>query len=280
MSAHIAKIEPLTREAFAPFGDVIEASDAARHFPINAGTTERYHDLADIQLDAQGRAIVSIFRAQPRMLPFAITMLERHPLGSQAFMPLHGRPYLVAVAPRGEIFSASDVRVFLARGDQGTVTANEPGMITREKLSAFLETMPKGDLLMRGDSVAFPAGGCAYLHRHQGPGIRCLIEGGIRIDTNGRSTSFGPGGAWYESGPDAVFAQAATDKPSRFIRVMILPRELHGKSSIQYLNDDDKAKPLWALSQHLYWDKDKKEKPKSQQYKIYADAPISFEARK
>ncbi len=61
---------------------------------------------------------------------------------------------------------------------------------------------------------------------------------------------------------DAVFAQAAPDKPSRFIRVMILPRELQGKSSIQYVNDDDKAKP------------------KSQQYKIYADAPISFEARK
>ncbi len=80
---------------------------------------------------------------------------------------------------------------------------------------------------MRGDSVAFPPGGCAYLHRHQGPGIRCLIEGGIRIDTHGRSTSYGPGGAWYESGPDAVFAQAASDKPSRFIRVMILPRELH-----------------------------------------------------
>ena len=48
---------------------------------------------------------------------------------------------------------------------------------------------------MRGDSVAFPPGGCAYLHRHQGPGIRCLIEGGIRIDTHERSTSFGPGGA-------------------------------------------------------------------------------------
>jgi hypothetical protein len=78
----------------------------------------------------------------------------------------------------------------LARGDQGAVTANAPSMITHEKLSAFLETMPKGDLLMRGDSVAFPPGGCAYLHRHQGPGIRCLIEGGIRIDTHGRSTSF------------------------------------------------------------------------------------------
>lgn len=150
----------------------------------------------------------------------------------------------------------------LARGDQGSTTANAPGMTTHEKLTAYLETLPKGELLMRGDSVAFPPGGCAYQHRHQGPGIRCLIEGGIRIDTHGRSTSLGPGGAWYESGPDAVFAQASPDKPSRFIRVMILPRELVGKSSIQYVNEKDKAKP------------------KSQQYKIYADAPISFAARK
>ena len=150
----------------------------------------------------------------------------------------------------------------LARGDHGSTTANGPGMITHEKLTAFLETLPKGDLLMRGDSVAFPPGGCAFLHRHQGPGIRCLIDGGIRIDTHGRSTSFGPGGAWYESGPDAVFAQAAADRPSRFIRVMILPRDLMGKTSIQYVNVEDQAKP------------------KSQQYKIYADAPISFGTRK
>lgn len=150
----------------------------------------------------------------------------------------------------------------LARGDQGSTTANAPGMVTHEKLTAYLESLPKGELLMRGDSVAFPPGGCAYQHRHQGPGIRCLLEGGIRIDTHGRSTSFGPGGAWYESGPDAVFAQASADKPSRFIRVMILPRELAGKSSIQYVNEEDRAKP------------------KSQQYKIYADAPISFSARK
>jgi hypothetical protein len=144
----------------------------------------------------------------------------------------------------------------LARGDQGSTTANAPGMVTHEKLTAFLETLPKGDLLMRGDSVAFPPGGCAYLHRHQGPGIRCLIEGGIRIDTHGRSTSYGPGGAWFESGPEPVFAQGA-DRPTRFIRVMILPRALIGKSSISYVNEDDKARP------------------KSQQYKIYVDAPIA-----
>jgi len=150
----------------------------------------------------------------------------------------------------------------LSRGDQGSMVASAPGMISHEKLTAFLETLPKGDLLMRGDSVAFPPGGCAYLHTHQGPGIRCLIEGGIRIDTHGRSTSYGPGGAWYETGPDPVFAQAASDRPSRFIRVMILPREWLGKSSIQYLNEEDKAKP------------------KTQSYKIYADAPISFAPRK
>ena len=149
-----------------------------------------------------------------------------------------------------------------ATGNRGSTTANAPGMSTHEKLTAFLETLPKGDLLMRADNVGFPPGACAYLHRHQGPGIRCLIEGGIRIDTHGRSTSYGPGGAWYEAGPDPVFAQAAEDWPSRFIRVMILPRALLGQSSIQYVNEDDKSKP------------------KSQQYKIFADAPVAFAAKK
>ena len=130
------------------------------------------------------------------------------------------------------------------------------GVISHEKLAAQLDTLPAGELLMRGDSVAFPPGGCAYLHTHQGPGIRCLIEGGIRIDTHGRSTSYGPGGAWFESGPEPVFAQGA-DRTSRFVRVMILPRALIGKSSIEYLNEEDKVKP------------------KSQSYKLYADMPIA-----
>ena len=134
------------------------------------------------------------------------------------------------------------------------------GIVSHEKLAVALTSSPDGALLLRGDSVAFPPGGCAYLHRHQGPGIRCLIEGGIRIDTQvdtqARSTSYGPGGAWYETGPDGVFAQAA-ERPTRFIRVMILPRACLGKSSIEYLNAEDKVKP------------------KSQSYKIYVDMPIS-----
>jgi hypothetical protein len=123
------------------------------------------------------------------------------------------------------------------------------------KLAAPLERLPDGDLLWRGDSVAFPAGGCAYLHRHQGPGIRCLIEGSLRVDTGGQSHTCEIGDAWFESGPEPVFAQAG-DRPTRFIRVMILPRTLIGKSSIQYVNEDDKAKP------------------KTQQYRVFVDAPL------
>ena len=153
---------------------------------------------------------------------------------------------------------ASVWRWELASGAADLTEQLLPAVRSREKLSAHLQTLPKGELLLRGDSVAFPAGGCAYPHRHQGPGVRCLIEGGIRIDTHGSSTSYGPGGAWYESGPDAVFAQAASNRPSRFIRVMILPRELIGKSSIRLVNEEDKTKP------------------RAQQYKIFADSPITF----
>jgi hypothetical protein len=128
---------------------------------------------------------------------------------------------------------------------------------SQEKLAAALETIPRDELLLRGDSVAFPPGGCAFLHKHWGPGIRCLIDGGIRIDTHGRSTSYGPGSAWYENGTDSVFAQAAIDRPSRFIRVMVLPRSLLGKSSFQFVNEEDKAKP------------------RVQHYKIFADMPIT-----
>ncbi|WP_345792625.1 ureidoglycolate lyase [Thauera sp. JM12B12] len=113
------KVETLTREAFAPFGEVIEASDAAQHFTINAGNTERYHDLARIEPGADGRVIVSIFRGQPRTLPFTVQMMERHPKASQAFIPMSGKPYLVVVAPAGEPPKVEDLKVFLARGDQG-----------------------------------------------------------------------------------------------------------------------------------------------------------------
>jgi len=111
--------EPLTQAAFEPFGDVISADDSAHHFPINDGYTERYHDLAKVDvLENGGRAIVSIFRSTPLAQPVAIKMMERHPLSSQAFMPLDNRPYLVVVAPAGEL-DERQIKVFLANGKQG-----------------------------------------------------------------------------------------------------------------------------------------------------------------
>ena len=117
-AANRLAIEPLTREAFAPFGDVIEL-EGAKQIPINLGTTIRYHDLAKIDVaDESGRPLVNVFRGQPRTLPFEVTMMERHPLGSQAFVPLNDRPYLVVVAPAGDLDPAA-IRAFVTRGWQG-----------------------------------------------------------------------------------------------------------------------------------------------------------------
>jgi len=114
----ILRMEPLTRAAFAPFGEVIEL-EGARHFPINGGTTERFHDLAAIDVsEAGGRPIVSVFRAQPRAWPVEIAMMERHPLGSQAFVPLDAAGYAVVVAPAGA-FDPAQMRAFWAGRGQG-----------------------------------------------------------------------------------------------------------------------------------------------------------------
>jgi ureidoglycolate lyase len=91
-------IEPLSREAFAPFGQVIEIA-GAQHYPINNGMVERYHDLARVELGgADPRPLVSLMRGKPYDLPLALKMVERHPFGSQAFYPLSPRPFLVIVA--------------------------------------------------------------------------------------------------------------------------------------------------------------------------------------
>jgi len=130
------------------------------------------------------------------------------------------------------------------------------GLRSHQLLAVALESLPAGDLLWRGDSVAFPPSGCAYLHRHQGPGIRCLIEGTLRIETNGQSHTYNIGDPWFENGSAPVFAQAG-ERATRFVRVLILPRTLIGKSSIQYVNEADK------------------DKPKTQQYRVYVDAPLT-----
>lgn len=110
--------EPLTAEAFAPFGRVIEAGDEAVKLDINQGHAVRYDRLAEVDVaDEGGVGVISLFRARP-LDELVLKMFERHPLGSQSFVPLSGRPYLVAVAPAGD-FDADKVRLFRAEGHQG-----------------------------------------------------------------------------------------------------------------------------------------------------------------
>ncbi|WP_425046923.1 ureidoglycolate lyase [Primorskyibacter sp. S87] len=91
------KIQPLTAEAFAPFGDLLEVGDEPDKI-INQGMCGRYHDLAELDF-ADGRAGISLFKGKPRSLPMTLELVERHPEGSQAFLPMSEEPFLVVVAP-------------------------------------------------------------------------------------------------------------------------------------------------------------------------------------
>ena len=113
------KAEPLTADAFAPFGDVMDARTFAS-FPINAGRTQRHHDLAKVEtLGENAHTLINIFVSQPVTLPLELTFLERHPQGSQAFMPLHQERFIVVVAPPGEHINPDEVRAFVTDGRQG-----------------------------------------------------------------------------------------------------------------------------------------------------------------
>lgn len=114
------------------------------------------------------------------------------------------------------------------------------------------------DHLIRCDSVFFPTGGTAFPHTHDGPGIRCLSTGHLRIVTNGDVQEYHPGDAWYEPSNALVSAEACKEVCTRFVRVMILPKDTKGKSSIHYVNEADR------------------EKPKSQRYKGYVDELIEL----
>jgi quercetin dioxygenase-like cupin family protein len=132
------------------------------------------------------------------------------------------------------------------------VPAHTPGAL----LSAPVQLPPDDQALIRCDRVDFPPGGVAYLHTHQGPGIRVLLHGSIRIDAAGESHSYGPLEAWFEPGPVPVFAAASETAPTAFVRCMVLPGRLRGQSSIRYVRDEDAAKP------------------KPQKYTVFVDEPL------
>ena len=121
MTSKIINVVPqeLTAENFSAYGDVISVSESAEHFAINDGHTMRYHNLADVDVaEQQGKTLINIFRSTPLAFPLPVEMMERHPLGSQAFIPMGKQPYVVVVAPAGEL-DISAIKVFLASGEQG-----------------------------------------------------------------------------------------------------------------------------------------------------------------
>lgn len=112
-------IEPLTREAFAAYGDVIEF-EGSKSYPINKGMAERYHALARVDLEGDdANAVVSLIASKKFELPHRVDHLEYHPRGSQAFIPLDANPFIVVVAAAGPAPDVTALRAFVTNGGQG-----------------------------------------------------------------------------------------------------------------------------------------------------------------
>ena len=142
--------------------------------------------------------------------------------------------------PDGVETSDGDHVVYDVDGDRAFVGA---GRVEGRALVWELTERPEGDWLVRCDRVDFPPGGVAYLHTHPGPGLRVLLHGSIRIETEGTSHEYGPFEWWYETGPDPVYAAASPTEQTAFVRVLVLPVEWEGKRTITYVDPADADKP-------------------------------------
>lgn len=121
MSGRIIQALPITPERFAPFGDVIAALPSHKE-AMNAARFERFNDLANIDVDTSDGAhpAISIARARTAStMPYRFDLMERHPKGSQAFIPLSPFRFVVVVAPAGETVEANDLHAFVTNGSQG-----------------------------------------------------------------------------------------------------------------------------------------------------------------
>jgi ureidoglycolate lyase len=118
MADRLLQLQPLTADAFAPFGIVVETGGMTPQI-INDGHTRKFPNLLPFDCDHEcGRVAVHLYRSAARQLPLEIRCLERHPLGSQAFWPLQVRPYVVVVSPPGPELDESAICAFLAGGHQ------------------------------------------------------------------------------------------------------------------------------------------------------------------
>ena len=128
----------------------------------------------------------------------------------------------------------------------------------RALLSQLVNLESFASWVARCDRVHFPRSGIAYTHTHPGPGIRYLLYGELEIRTESRSTFYGPGRAWFESGPEPVYAAASAHTETAFVRVLLLPAEWAGKRTIRYVDPADE------------------EKPKTQRATVYFEHPIEL----
>jgi ureidoglycolate lyase len=110
--------EVLSKEAFEPFGDVLETQGISPE-SINFGNTQKFGRLTDITIADHAPAQINIYHSRAIKLPFRIALMECHPLASQAFYPLHQRPFPVVVAPAQSQPTPENIRVFLTNGQQG-----------------------------------------------------------------------------------------------------------------------------------------------------------------
>ena len=143
----------LTKESFSPFGELITLEES-EHFAINQGTTERYHLLSEVDVSEQsGKAIISLFRGQSFSLPFQLKVMERHPLGSQSFLPVtqnDDHSYLVVVAPsfcKTEDDIVNNLCAFVAKGFTGVTYAKgvwHHPLISLDRVSDFIVIDRKG----------------------------------------------------------------------------------------------------------------------------------------
>jgi hypothetical protein len=205
---------------------------------------------------------------QPGVVSAPLAQIERAIYVAHGDAICRGRGFAASLAPNSAW--QGRLEITLTGGSKGAtllrweLSTSEPALLAGTGIASVLTLAGEPrieagiDYLMRCDRVDFPAGGVAFTHTHQGSGIRCLQEGRIRVETQGKDFWVELGNAWFETGPDPVFAQTRADGPSHFVRVMILPRAIRGKSSIRYVKPEDA------------------DKPKTQTYQVFTDELIQL----
>ena len=169
----------------------------------------------------------------------------------RALLALHEHPAGVTTGPGNRVVYdlEADTACFGAARTAGPtlcwelVPAEGGDGLAGAALSAPVDLDGAQQWLVRCDRVDFPPGAVAFRHVHPGPGIRRLLFGELTITTGGATTTHRTGGAWFESGPEPVYAESSATEESAFVRVMLLPAEWAGRRTIRYIDPADADRP-------------------------------------